>query len=72
MWGVGGGILSRLLPWTRDSALRSRLESHLRYIFTSDWLVKIEGGPTNLERNDLEQVCIVLPAYLRERSTFLW
>ncbi|CAI7992166.1 hypothetical protein GBAR_LOCUS936 [Geodia barretti] len=58
MWGVAGGVLPRLLPWLRGSALRSRLESHLRYIFTTDCLIKVEGGPNHLEKKDLEKLCL--------------
>ena len=61
MWGVSGGLLSRLLPWLRPSSLRRRLQSHLNYIYTVDWLVKVEGGPFALENKDLEMVtCIIL------------
>ena len=59
MWGVAGGVLPRLLPWLRGSALRSRLESHLRYVFTTDCLIKVEGGSRHLEKRDLEKVSAV-------------
>ena len=60
MWGVAGGILPRLLPWVRGSTLRVRLETHLHYIFTTDCLVKMEGGLTSLEKEDLEKVLLSL------------
>ena len=56
MWGVAGGVWLRLLPWGRNSALQSRLESHLNFIFTCDWLVRAEGGVASAEREDLEKV----------------
>lgn len=56
MWGVSSGLISSLLPWMRAASLRLRLESHLHYIYTADWLVKLEGGLTNLQENDLKKV----------------
>ena len=56
MWGVSAGLISSRLPWMRATSLRLRLESHLHYIFTADWLVKFEGGLTNLPENDLNKV----------------
>ena len=60
MWGVSGGLLPRLVPWVRASSLRVRLQSHLHYIYTVDWLIKLEGGVGSVQMNDLEKVCIVL------------
>ena len=56
MWGVAGGVWLRLLPWGRNSALQSRLESHLNFIFTCDWLVRTEECVASAEREDLEKV----------------
>lgn len=56
MWGVSAGLISSLLPWMRGASLRLRLESHLHYIYTADWLVKLEGGLTNLPENDFKKV----------------
>lgn len=58
MWGVSGGFLSNILPWLRASSLRFRLRSHLHYIYTVDWLVKVEGGLTNLQKKDLRKLCV--------------
>ena len=37
--------------------MRRRLATHLRYIYTCDWLVEVEGGVKELEEGELEQVC---------------
>ena len=56
MWRVSGGILSRLVPGLRAPSLRLKLQSHLHYIYTTDWLVNLEGGLSHLQKKDLEKV----------------
>ena len=60
MWGISESVLSRFMPWMRASSLRSRLQSQLHYIYTTDWLVKIEGGITSLQNKDIEKVGIII------------
>ena len=59
MWGVSGGVLSNFVPGFRTSSLRLRLQSHLHYIFTTDWLVELEGGVSQLQQKDLEKVHVL-------------
>ena len=64
MWGVSGGVLSNFVPGLRTSSLRLRLQSHLHYVFTTDWLVELEGGVSQLQKKDLEKVYVYfLTAY---------
>jgi hypothetical protein len=58
MWRVSGGILSRLMPGLRAPSLRLKLQSHLHYIYTTDWLVNLEGGLSHLQKKDLEKLCM--------------
>ena len=58
MWGVSAGLLSSLLPWRRQATLRRRLEEHMKYIYTCDWLVEVEGGVYSLQEEEIEQVCV--------------
>jgi primosomal replication protein N len=68
MWGMAGGVLPCLLPSVRHSVLRSRLESHLNYVYTTDWLVEVEGGVANLRKDELEKLCLERCLVSKEQS----